>query len=66
MATDDTKTHAAAGCPPGCAIIERVGWEDGRLTATLIFPKGMPDLPLRVVWRMTPVRLVVVEESDNA
>lgn len=63
----DVPPDHAATFPPGCAIIEQIGWEDGaRFTATLIFPNGAPDLPLRVVWRMTPVRLVVVEESDNA
>lgn len=51
--------------PSGCAIIERIGWdEDGRFTATLHFPTGAPDIQALVVWRKTPVRLVVAE-SDN-
>lgn len=63
----DPRIHTEAGCPSGCAIIERIGWEDdGRFTATLHFPSGPPDIRASVVWRKIPVRLVVIEESDNA
>lgn len=64
---DDTKHCAAATCPPGCAIIERIGWEkDGRFTALLHFPRGAPDLPLSAAVDPIPLRLVVAEEPGDA
>jgi hypothetical protein len=53
-------------CPPGCAIVERVGWDDdGRFTATLVFPNGPPSLPLACVWESTPMQLVKAEPADD-
>jgi hypothetical protein len=53
-------------CPPGYAIVERIGWEEdeergSRFTATLAFPSGVPALPLNVVWQQIPVRLEPVD-----
>lgn len=53
--------------PPGRAIVERVGLDDdGRHTALLVFPNGAPELPWSVVWKQTPVALVVAAETDEA
>ena len=54
--------------PPGCAIVQRVGWEEDaeyghQFTALLVFPNGPPDdLMAGVVWRQEPVRIVVVDD----
>lgn len=64
---DDPRIHAEESCPPGCAIIERIGWEkDGRFTALLHFPRGAPDLPLSAAVDPIPLRLVVAEEPGDA
>lgn len=66
LAEEETPLPSVA-CPAGCAIIDGIGWgSDGRFTAVLHFPAGAPDIPAMVVWRKLPVRLVVVEDSDNA
>lgn len=63
----DAPPDHATVCPPGCALVERIGWEDdGKFRAVLTFPSGPPDIPLSIVWGWHPVRIVVVEESDNA
>jgi hypothetical protein len=50
--------HDNARVPEGAGIIERVGWDDdGRFTATIVFPNGPPDLKAIVVWKSLPVWL---------
>lgn len=65
MSTETTEDTAACPdpiVPPGCAVVERMGWaKDGSFTATLRFPQGAPDLSFNVIWEAKPVRLVVVE-----
>lgn len=51
--------------PPGHAIVEHIGWDDdGRFTATLVFPNGPPDLPLIVVWGAQPVMIVATPSQE--
>lgn len=53
-------------CPPQCAVIERIGWDDdGRFTATLVFPNGPPDIPFLIVWRQLPVRIVPDDSTQS-
>lgn len=53
-------------CSAGCALVESIGWEDGKFVAKLRFPNGPPEIPLRVVWGWHPVRIVPIEEPDHA
>lgn len=50
--------------PPGCAVIDSMGWGDhkaGLFEARMRFPNGPPNISLGVILDGKPVRLVVVE-----
>lgn len=55
--------------PAGAAIVEMMGYAqddergigERRFVAKLVFPNGVPDLPLRIVWNQIPMWLIECE-----